>query len=69
MHKTADAIRQRSADRSRRKRFQAHFQRWLRGETIQSYDHRWLAYLEHELRTGEAAIPAPATHVLARGKP
>ena len=68
MHKTADVIRQRNAERSRRKRFQAHFQRWLQGETIQSYDRRWVAYLEHRLRTGKDSIATPA-HFLARGKP
>ena len=52
---TAEAVRRRNAERSRRHRFRTHFQRWLRGEPVQSYDTRWLAYLHDEINSGSIA--------------
>ena len=59
MQDTAEATRRKNAARSRDRRFRTHFQRWLRGEPIRTYDTRWLAYLEEQLSSAgmNKAVP------------
>jgi hypothetical protein len=62
MQDAAEATRRKNAARSRDRRFRTHFQRWLRGKPIRTYDTRWLAYLEEQLSSAEMnkAVPMHA---------
>src|SRR5687768_11265319 len=56
MQDTDEAARRKNAARSRDRRFRTHFQRWLRGEPIRTYDTRWLAYLEEQLSSADMKL-------------
>ena len=46
--------RKRNADASRKKRFRTQLARVKRGEPVQSYESRWLAYLHEQLTIAHA---------------
>ena len=44
------AVIERHHEALRQKRFAQYFKRWQEGQRVRSYDTRWLAYLERQLK-------------------